>query len=152
MPPVVIPALLSKTRVGAASESLPKQWEKLTDKIPAMRDCFPATINVDLQWALLILNPENTVPAFEWEPGHVEGFGLLEIKFEWPLGAPPAQAWLYLPHHSFHRYNMLRAEIITKEIEALKELTARALTDGTAMTQENSRCLLHVSSISGFIV
>ena len=84
------------------------------------------------------------MPPFEWEPGHVEGFGFLEIKFEWPLDTQPFQAWLYLPHDSPHRYNMLRAEVITKEITTLKAITE--------MNEENARCRLHLSSFTGFIV
>src|SRR5271169_5985812 len=136
MPPVAIPGTLQRG-MNAANTTLPKQWTKLTDHIPALRGCFPATINVNLVVALLILNPENTVPPFEWEPGHVEGFGFLEIKFEWPLDTQPVQAWLYLPQHSAHRYNMLSVEVITKEIRALREITN--------MTEENVHCRLHLS-------
>jgi hypothetical protein len=81
---------------------------------------------------------------FDWEPGHTDGFGFHEIKFEWPLDTNPIQAWVYLAQHSPHRYNMMRAEVITREISRLR--------DNTNLTADELRCRLHYSSISGFIV
>ena len=130
--------------IGAASTALAKQWPKLIKHLPQLNYCFQGTINVDLFNPILIINPERTVPPFEWEPGHTDGFGFHEIKFEWPLDTNPIQAWVYLAQHSPHRYNMMRAEVITREISRLR--------DNTDLIADELRCRLHYSSISGFIV
>ncbi len=83
-----IPAFLTRGMQGA-NKTLPRQWVRLNDSIPVMRDCFRATINIQLQAPLLILNPAITVAPFEWEPGHIEGFSFIGIEFEWPLDTPP---------------------------------------------------------------
>ncbi len=148
MPKVSVLGTLSAIRMSAVSGALAKQWPEVIKQVPEMHDCFQGTINVDLVALVLIINPERTVPPFEWEPGHIEGFGVLEIKFEWPIDTEPVRAWVYLPHHSPHRYNMLRAEVITKEIPLLR---SKMRGEGT-FTEKDRQCLLHFSSISGFII
>ena len=66
------------------------------------------------------------------------------IKFEWPMETEPFQAWVYLAQRAFHRYNMMRAEVITKHIGLLP---ARQ-----QFTEENRRCRLHYSSATGYLV
>jgi hypothetical protein len=129
---------------GTSSATLSKQWPKLIKHVPQFSYCFQGTINVELSSPVLIVNPERTVPPFEWEPGQIEGFGILEILFEWPLDTKPFQAWVYLAQHSFHRYNMARAEVITREIIRLR--------DKTDLTDDELRCRLHYLSVSGFII
>jgi hypothetical protein len=129
---------------GSASTTLPRQWPELVKHVPEMNSCFQGTLNVELTSPLLIINPDRVVPPFEWEPGHIEGLGILEIRFEWPVDTEPFQAWVYLPRHSFHRYSMVRAEVITKEIPRLREKAN--------LSDEEMRCRLHYLSISGFII
>ena len=139
-----VEAVLSQDQTGAATDNLKKQWAGLIRYVPELESCAQGTINVDLKHPILVLNPHRTVPPFEWQPGQVEGFGILEIKFEWPFDTEPFQAWVYLAHQSHHRYNLLRAEVITKEIPSLR--------GKTQFTSEERRCRLHYPDFCGGIV
>jgi hypothetical protein len=139
-----VQATISATKMGAATSTLTRQWPELIKYVPELKSCVPGTINVDLGFPVLVVNPQRTVPPFEWEPGHVEGFGMLDIQFEWPVGTTPLQAWVYLAHHSPHRYNMLRAEVITKEVPGLR---------GKTQFAPNERiCCLHYPDFTGVII
>jgi hypothetical protein len=114
-----VSGLLSLIGTGAAGRNLTRQWDGLIEYVPELGGCHQGTINVDLSVPVLILNPHKAVPPFEWQPGQVEGFGFLEIQFEWPMGADATRAWVYLAEHSMHRYNMKFLEVITAYIPAL---------------------------------
>jgi hypothetical protein len=139
-----IDAKLSWVGIGTATGNLAKQWPELIKYVPELKECFQGTINIDLLIPILVLNPQRVVPPFEWKPGHIEGFGMLEIKFEWPIETEPVQAWVYLAQRAFHRYNMMRAEVITKHIGLLPPKQQ--------FTEENRRCRLHYSSATGYVI
>jgi hypothetical protein len=125
---------------GKAAETLQLQWPHLIKHFPEIRDCHPATINVQLNMALLVMNPDGTAPPTAWHPevpNLTEGFSFRRIGFEFPIDTPPTEAWIYIPQLSSNRYNLLYAEILTKKIEGIR----RGL-----------RCRLHLASIAGFIV
>jgi hypothetical protein len=142
MPPV--PGLLSQIGTGSARNNLAMQWDGLTRYVPELRECHQGTINVDLQVPVLILNLHKAVPPFEWQTGQSEGFGFLEIQFEWPIGAERLRAWVYLPQYSPHRYNMKFAEVVTTHIP---ELPQRHQLAGA-----NRQCHLHFSQALGYII
>jgi hypothetical protein len=139
-----VDGMLSWVGNGRASSNLTRQWPELLKYVPELENCFQATVNVDLLIPVLVVNPQRAIPPFEWKPGHIEGFGMLEIKFEWPIETEPFQAWVYLAQRSFHRYNAMRAELITKHISLLP---ARQ-----HFTEENRRCRLHYSFATGYLV
>ena len=57
-------------------------------------------------------------PPIKWRPEAApEKFGILEIKFECPLGSEPRQAWIYLPQNSPHRHNLFGIEIIAEDLK-----------------------------------
>jgi hypothetical protein len=135
---------LSWEGTGAASDNLARQWHELIKYVPELQRCHQGTINVDLLTPVLVLNSPRTIPPFEWRPGQVEGFGMLEIRLEWPIETEPFQAFVYIAQHSRHRYNMMRADVITKHIP---DLPIRK-----DYTDQNRRCRLHFSTVTGFLI
>lgn len=101
---------------------------------PEIRDCRPATINLQLDRPLRVNNPTFTTPPIPWIPNRPElseTFSFLRIQLECPIGAEPQGAWIYIPHASPHRHNLFSAEILAKQMDAV---------------QINSRCKLHIAN------
>jgi hypothetical protein len=140
-----IDGTLSAAGYGAAStNTLPKQWDELIKYVPELQQCYQGTINVDLNVPVLILNPDRTVPPFEWQPNQVEGFAFARVEFEYPVGGQRRDAWIYLAAHSMHRYNMRRAEVITSHIQDLPQRGNFAGAD--------IGCRLHFPRVHGLII
>ena len=83
--------------MGAATRTLLLQWPQLIEHVPEIQNCFQGTLNVHLSLPVLIINPERSVPPFEWEPNHTEGFGFVRIRFECPINAEPVPGWVNQP-------------------------------------------------------
>lgn len=106
--------------IGAANQTLRFQKPHLIQYFPEIREVKEGTINVHLDEPLHIRTPSYTTPPIEWVPGQIERFGFLRIKFEFPLGAEPQPAWIYIPDNSPHRYNLFGVEIIAPPIQGLR--------------------------------
>lgn len=130
--------------MGAATRTLLLQWPQLIEHVPEIQNCFQGTLNVHLSLPVLIINPERSVPPFEWEPNHTEGFGFVRIRFECPINAEPVPGWVYLAQHSQHRYNLHSLEVITTLIPGLRN---RANIAG-----QYPQCKVHFSSAAGVII
>jgi hypothetical protein len=102
---------------GGASGSLPHQWPTLTKFVPAIKGCQQGTINVQLRHALVIQHPD--ISLFVSWAGNSEYVSLVEIEFEYPIGASPQQAWIYHAHSSPHRQSNFTVEIVTATIANL---------------------------------
>ena len=122
---------------GVASKNFELQWAELEKHFPEIAGSHRGTINVQLDHALLVLNPDGAVPPFEWKPGFWEGFCFLRVSFEFPLGGERHRAWLFLPHRSPNHFNLHRVEVITKHLPDVKQ---------------DAPCKIHFPHASGFIV
>jgi hypothetical protein len=122
---------------GVAGTNFKLQWPELEKHFPEIAGSHPGTINVQLDQALLVLNPDGAVPPFEWRPGLWEGFCFLRATFEFPLGGEQHRAWLFLPHRSFNRFNLHRAEVITKYLPGVAR---------------DAPCRIHFPRATGYVV
>lgn len=108
--------------LGAATTTLDLQIpliEKEFPEIGSCGSCKRGSINIQLKNALRIENPDHTTRPIVWAglPGEV--FSFLRILLEYPIGANPTRAWIYIPHGSPHRNNRCQVEVIAKPMQDL---------------------------------
>jgi len=123
-----------------AQNTLTFQWEHLTKHLPEISDAHIGTINVQSRAALLLINPDVTVPAIAWHPDHpnlAESFSFIRIGFECPMGQPPKKGWIYMSHQSPRRYDLTLVEVITSKITGVAP---------------DVPCCLHFERVAGFII
>src|SRR5712692_8563615 len=97
---------------GVAKETLRLQMPFFVKHFPEVKGCYPASINVELEYALHIWHPDHTTHPIQWARGRTraaqkypqglagERFGFLRIRFECPIKSALRQAWVYIPHAS----------------------------------------------------
>ncbi len=82
------------------------------------RGLHPATINLQLEGALRIDNPDFST-EYAWAGPIPEKFSFLQIALEFPTGTKHRSSWIYIPHGSPHFGKRCQVEIITDKIEGL---------------------------------
>jgi hypothetical protein len=116
----IIEATLAQgLRFAGSDRGLRVQLPLIAREFPEVRDCHPASINLQLDEPLRINHPDFTTPPIPWVAGRpdvTERFGFLSVQFEYPINAPLYRAWIYDPHGSPHRSNLFSAEIIAEHI------------------------------------
>lgn len=93
-------------------------------QFPEIEKIHPGTVNVKLDDALEIENPDFTTPVLPWwDSGSrnwaAEAFSFLRIGLEYPLNSAPRKAWFYIPHGSPQRLNPFVFEVITEHIPSI---------------------------------
>ncbi len=84
-------------------------------RLPDLASCYPGTINVQLDEALYVQNPDFMSEPIRWTPYRPEErFSFLEIILESPVGAEPRRAWIYIPSGSPHSQDVHHIEVITQ--------------------------------------
>jgi hypothetical protein len=108
--------------LGAASGfTIAAQMPCFEKEIPELKGSHHGTMNLRLDSALRIHNPDREIGCF-WRAaqGEVwEVFGFLEITIEFPISGEPRRAWIYIPYDSPHRNNHFQIEIIWRKIHGL---------------------------------
>jgi hypothetical protein len=120
----------------AASKNIKFQLPHLIGQFPDIKNIYSASINVRLDSSLLIRKYDHNTSISWWDVDegregfwHPERFSLLEIKFEFPIGATIHRAWFYESHDSGRVGNPVIFEIVSQKIEGLSY---------------GSRCKIHV--------
>jgi hypothetical protein len=111
------------TGLGTAARTLKWQLPHLIKYFPEIANCHLGSINLQLDRPLRIANPDCTTPPIHWsplDPTLFERFSFLRGGFEYPTGAPPQQAWLYIAHDARERLGLFAAEIIAPYIETVR--------------------------------
>lgn len=67
--------------LGAAKDTLKAQMPYFVGIFPEIRDCHPASINVELEDALRIYNPDLVTPPIPWAGVPGEEFSFLRVIF-----------------------------------------------------------------------
>ena|SRR5260221_14392742 len=95
-----------------ASANLPRQLPLIGAQFPEIRNAFPGTINLQLEKPLLVMGYDHRTPPLKWQEdaSPPEVFDIVRVKFE-TLGKI-TDTWLYIPHGSPHRLDLLSHEII----------------------------------------
>jgi hypothetical protein len=99
---------------GVAAKHFDSTWQEIVAQIPEIQSSHPGTINVALSMPVLVINFDAVVNF-----SNGDSFGFVRVHFEFPVNASPVKAWLCLPHTSFNRLNMCRAEVITKKLDGI---------------------------------
>lgn len=118
---------------NVANKTIPLQMPSFLKEFPEIGNCFPATINIELEAPLLVLNGDHTTKPIHWFNGAPEIFKFVRIKLTYKhnptFGKDPDKinygvsfidrtidAWLYVPQDSPHRKNYYLHEIMAEKI------------------------------------
>jgi hypothetical protein len=116
----------------SASSNLQIQIPLIAKEFPEIENCHRGSINLLLEGALRIDNPDHQTGRILWQGPSGEVFGFLRIQLEYPIDEAPKRAWIYIPHNSPHFP-------IRCHVEVLTEKKVHGLGYG-------SRCRIHISS------
>ena len=107
---------------GSAARNHPVLIPLLAKHVPEVENCSQfGTINIQLDQPLDKSRADIWTPRIVWHPvhlqqverfGRVEIFGLIKIRFEFPLSGPLYNAWIILPEGSSLTYRDDQAEAI----------------------------------------
>jgi len=103
----------------AATSTLDLQMPLIEKVFPEIGLCKRGSINIQLENALRIEKPDYTTGPIVWAGPSGEIFSFLRILLEYPVGAIPRRAWIYVPHDSPHRNNRCQVELIAEPIQGL---------------------------------
>ena len=102
---------------GRAAVDLAFQLPRFALECPEIAGCHLGTINLLLDRPLLVAKPDlRKQLAWGANPSQLAGFDILGIEIEAPIGATPANAWLYIPHRSVHRKHLNVHEVIAPKL------------------------------------
>lgn len=89
---------------GMATENLKRQMPLILPEFPELNGCHYGTINLELDTALIVANPDHRTKPIPWDPsfGSGEIFDFLRIKIELDVSTR-VPCWLYIAHGSVHR-------------------------------------------------
>jgi hypothetical protein len=101
---------------GAAADALGKQLPEFRERHPELDDCYEATLNVELEHALQVDNPDfDHGPAKKWNAK--ETYKFVRVSLELPLGSSGRRAWIYIASLSPHLRKIFQVELITSKID-----------------------------------
>jgi hypothetical protein len=118
MPAFSIDGMVIQGLQAAGRSTLVRQMPHFQSVRPEMRGLHPATINLQLEGALRIDNPDFST-EYAWYRPTPEKFSFLYITLEFPIGSAHRSAWIYVPHESPHLSKRCQVEIISEKIEGL---------------------------------
>lgn len=101
--------------MGAATGALAAQLPVLAHFVPALHDILPGTVNVVLDCALMVLEPDVRTPPIKWHPeAPPEAFEFIRcrVKFSAANSCAVADGWIYRPLSSQHRADPRHVELI----------------------------------------
>ena len=110
--------------LGQASETIQAQLPGIVLEFPEVASCHHGTINVKLEYPLLIMAPDHRTKPIPWAyrgTPVVEVFDFLRLELEAPIGAVRRAAWLYISHGTAHRLNPRMHEILAPTIVDLPD-------------------------------
>jgi len=111
-----------RSGLNAASKAIPLQFDYLVHDYNSISNCFKGTINIQLDYDLIVLNPDHRSKPLKWNKAIPEEvFDFLSVKLFIPRLNIEYSAWLYIPHNSPHRNRQNIHEILCEKIENLNE-------------------------------
>ncbi|HNV63492.1 MAG TPA: hypothetical protein PKN54_11195 [Candidatus Cloacimonas acidaminovorans] len=111
-----------RSGINVASKTIPLQFEYLIQEYNRISNCFKATINIQLDYDLIVLNPDYRSKPLKWNKTIPEEvFDFLSVKLFIPRLNIEYSAWLYIPHNSPHRNRQNIHEVLCEKIENLNE-------------------------------
>jgi ADP-heptose:LPS heptosyltransferase len=113
--------------LGVASGTLSRQLPLISATFPEVAECHPGTINLQLDRALHVREPDHRTPPLAWTPsGRTrEVFDLVRVELELVGSGRRFPAWLYVAHGSPHRSTPTIHELIAKPLDLARETDCR---------------------------
>ncbi len=111
---------LVKTGLNKANYTLPLQMKHFAPVFPEIKDCYRASINIELEMPLKILSYDFVTKPIKWDPDYPEEqFGFVRIKLicEHNGGQKQTDAWIYDPFNSRWHSDLFRYEIIAPWVD-----------------------------------
>ena len=104
--------------LGVAQGTLARQLPLISQGFPEVVDCYPGTINMELECPLEVTQPDHRTPPLAWTPSGrtTEVFDLVRIELEFGPLPTRVPAWLYVAHASPHRGTPTVHEVITQQL------------------------------------
>ena len=101
--------------LGVAQGTLARQLPLISQGFAEVVDCYPGTINMELECPLEVTQPDHRTPPLAWTPSGrtTEVFDLGRIELEFGPLPTRVPAWLYVVHPSPHRCTPTVHEVIT---------------------------------------
>lgn len=114
--------------LGFGQFTVKAQMPEFAKVFPEVKDCYQATMNIELEMPFRIQNPDYTTKPIKWtNNGPPERFSFLRVRFEIPLDQPHRDAWVYVPHLSPNNANIFRIEVLTEYVNGITYGTACAV-------------------------
>ena len=116
--------------LGEAGPNLKQQLPFLINSFPEIKDCYHGSINLELSEPLKILRPDFISDPIKWWFGREdveEQFSITRIKFE--NNHLSVGAWIYDPHQSPHRRDLLHVEIIAPSVRLSRDRICKIYID-----------------------
>ncbi|KVR88740.1 hypothetical protein WK27_11275 [Burkholderia vietnamiensis] len=113
--------------LGAASGTLSRQIPLISAGFPEVAGCHPGTINLQLEHALHVREPDHRTAPLAWTPsGRTrEVFDLIRVELELVESGRRFPAWLYVAHGSPHRNTPTIHELIARPLDLAGETDCR---------------------------
>ena len=104
--------------LGVAQGTLARQLPLISQGFPEVVDCYPGTINMELECPLEVAQPDHRTAPLAWTPSGrtTEVFDLVRIELEFGPLPTRVPAWLYVAHASPHRGTPTVHEVITQQL------------------------------------
>lgn len=104
--------------LGVAQGTLARQLPLISQGFPEVVDCYPGTINMELECPLEVTQPDHRTAPLAWTPSGrtTEVFDLVRIELEFDSLPTRVPAWLYIAHASPHRRTPTIHEVITQQL------------------------------------
>lgn len=105
--------------LGVAQGTLRRQLPMISEGFAEVGHCQPGTINLHLETALELTQPDHRTPPLAWTPSgsRTEVFDLLRIELEFDHLPTRIPAWLYVAQGSPHRQTPWIHEVIAPPLD-----------------------------------
>jgi hypothetical protein len=107
---------IHKPGYGTAAANLAIQLPVIEASFPEIKGCHLGTINLELPYPIIFVHFDHRTEPIRWHKNLSERFDLVRVSVEAAPDHPPAPAWIYVPHGSPHRSNLLTHELIAKTL------------------------------------
>jgi ADP-heptose:LPS heptosyltransferase len=122
--------------LGVATGTLARQLPLISQDFPEVADCYPGTINLELELPLTVIQPDHRTDPLAWTPSGrtTEVFELVRIELELDQLQAHVPAWLYVAQNSPHRSTPTVHEVIARRINLSEVRVCRLRLRASAVT------------------
>ncbi len=122
--------------LGVAKGTLARQLPLISQSFPEVANCYPGTINLELEFPIEVVRPDHRTAPLAWTPSGrtTEVFDLVRAELEFDHLSARVPAWLYVAHSSPHRCTPTAHEMIAQQINLRNVRECRLYLRASAVT------------------